>query len=508
MDHGDGRRQEDNIAASRTSRHLERAMKRTSDAPLRPGNGLVLLKDGPATYEDWLEAIGGAKRWVHLENYIFENDHVGRMFAAALSEKAREGVPVRVVYDWFGSFDVPRSFWAELRGAGVEVRAANPPSPRKKPRRLLPRDHSKVVAVDGDYASVGGVCIGDGWLERSSETGLPYRDTAVGIRGPAVADVERAFAGVWDLSGEEPLPADERPDAAGVRPAGDQAARVVVQEPGEARTLRALQLLMAAVEERVWITDAYFLSVPILTRSILAAARDGIDVRIILPATNDLPLVGALSRAGYRPLLEGGVRIFEYAGPMIHAKTHVADSFFSRVGSTNLNLSGLWANWEADLLVEDESFGAQMEALFEEDLESSREIRLGSTTRGRRRPLPERPLDASERRDRSRIQRGSLPGGLRGSPGGAAATASRLGGEALRSFGDDAASLQSQERKVRVAFSTGVLGLSLLGLRYPRAVAWPLGALGGLTGALGLLGAAARQEKEPAGRSSREDLAR
>ena len=475
-----------------SSERLERAIRRASDAPLRAGNELRLLENGPATYEDWLAAIAGAKRWVHLENYIFENDGVGRRFADALSSKAREGVPVRVLYDWFGSADVPRSFWDGLREAGAEVRAVNPPSLRRGVRSFMRRDHRKLVGVDGSYASVGGVCIADGWLERSSETGLPYRDTAVAVRGPAVADAERAFAGAWDLSGAKPLPPGERPEAGDITPAGERDARVVIQEPGRVRVLRTLEILLASVEERMWITDAYFLSAPTLTQALISSSRDGVDVRILLPATNDLPWIGALSRTGYRPLLEAGVRIFEYGGPMIHAKTHVADSRFSRVGSTNLNFSGLLANWEADLLSEDPSFGAEIEQMFEEDLQNAREIRLLSGSGSiRPRAVPERKIDEGERRDQRRTNRGSFPGALRGSSGAATATASRLGGEALRGT-TDSAYLGAYERKLVVAVSASVLGISLLGLRYPRLVAWPQAAVGLLAGGVGLLRAARR----------------
>src|SRR5215212_3411587 len=190
-----------NGAAAPRSAGVERALARTSDAPLREGNRLVLLKNGPDTYEDWLAAIGRARRWVHLDNYIFENDEIGHRFVDALSAKAADGVRVRVLHDWFGCMDVPRSFWGGLREAGVEVRAVNPPT-LGAPLGVIRRDHRKLLAVDGEYASTGGVCISDGWLVRSPETGLPYRDTAVSFFGPAVADVELAFAGVWDRTGE------------------------------------------------------------------------------------------------------------------------------------------------------------------------------------------------------------------------------------------------------------------------------------------------------------------
>lgn len=451
---------------------LDRALARVSDAPLREGNGLRLLKNGPETYEDWLAAIARAGRWVHLDNYIFRADGIGHRFADALCKKAEEGVPVRVLYDWFGCLNVPRSFWNDLRGSGAEVRPVNPPA-FGAPLGAIRRDHRKLLVVDGEYASTGGVCIADGWMVRSPESGLPYRDTAVSVRGPAVADLDLAFAGLWDESGS-PLPEEERPEADGMAACGAEAARVVIQEPQKMRTLRFLQLLTAGVEERLWITDPYFLSTPILTQSLMAAAGDGVDVRVLTPATNDLPWIGALSRTGYRQFLEAGVRIFEYGGPMIHAKTVVADGWYSKVGSTNLNFSSLSANWEIDLVVEDAGFATRMEALFDQDLSNAREVNLvrAGRTRG---VQPTRHIRTADRRARR---------GVAGSGSGAGATAFRVGNAALRK---GSAPLQTHENALAGAISGAVLLSSLLTLRFPRILAWPLALIGSVFGGLGVI---------------------
>ena len=460
---------------------LDKALERTSQAPLRIGNRLVLLQNGPDTFDDWLAAIGRAERWVHLDNYIFQDDAVGRRFADTLKEKAADGVPVRVLCDWFGSWSTPRSFWRELRGAGVEVRPVNPLT-LGAPLGAVRRDHRKLVAVDGEYASTGGVCIDEGWMVRDSGTGLPYRDTTVSVRGPAVADLERAFARLWGDTGE-PLPDEECPRAESIPRAGDDAARVVIQEPNRMRILRVLQLLTAGVQRRLWITDAYFLSMPILTQSLMATARDGVDVRVLLPSTNDLPWIGALSRSGYRRFLEAGVRIFEYGGPMIHAKTLVADGWWSKVGSTNLNVSSLAANWEIDLVAEDNNFAAEMERVFEEDLDNAREIRLVRTARG---------SEVRARRPRGRVDRRARRGPV-GSGSGAAATVTRVGSAALQQGG---APLRTYEHAVAVTASGVLVGASLLGTRVPRLVAWPLTTVGGVIGGLGLLRAARRKTSE------------
>ena len=451
---------------------LNRILARASDAPLREGNRLELLKNGPNTYDDWLAAIADARRWVHLDNYIFQNDSTGMRFAEALAQKAAAGVRVRVLHDWFGSMDVPRSFWNDLRAAGVEVRSVNPPT-LGTPLGAIRRDHRKLICVDGEYASTGGVCISDGWLVTSPQTGLAYRDTAVNVHGPAVADVERAFAGVWDETGE-PLPEEERPRAERITRAGEQSVRVIVQEPRRMRTLRMLQLLTAGVEKRLWVTDAYFLSMPILTQSLMATARDGVDVRVLVPATNDIPWIGAASRAGYRQFLEAGVRIFEYGGPMIHAKTVVADGWWSKVGSTNLNFSSLFANWEIDLVAEDTTFAAHMEGLFEEDISNAREVRLVDTGRGSK-AQPERPIDKGDRGARRSFV---------GSGSGSGGTILRVGSEVLAKSGAPA---ETHERALAVAASGTLLGASLLGARFPRLVAWPLASAGALLGGLGLL---------------------
>ena len=462
--------------AGSTMESLDRVRTRVSEAPLRHGNRLTVLKNGPQAYEEWLAEIGRAERWVHLENYIFKADEIGRRFAGALKAKASEGVPTRVLYDWWGSLSTPHTMWAELRDAGVEVREFNPFS-LGAPLEVALRDHRKSLVVDGEYASVGGICIADEWLERSPETGLPYRDTAIGLRGPAVADVDRAFGQVWRRCGPA-LPVAERTRSEEIGPAGEEGARVVIQEPGRMRIARMLQLVAAGARERLWIADAYFMAGPTLNQALMSAARDGIDVRVLLPATNDVPLVSTFSRSGYRQLIESGVRVFEYGGLMMHAKTNVADGWSSRVGSTNLNVTGLLTDWELDVVVEGHAFGAQMEEMFEQDLADSREMLLGGTPR-RRRAEPERHIERPRRRSGHRVS----PSGSSGSGPRAIATAARTGGAVFRGSRED---LQRYERTAGAAVSGALLGGAVVGAAFPRVVAWPLAAIGGLVGASGL----------------------
>jgi cardiolipin synthase len=454
---------------------VDRVLRRTAGAPLRRGNGLTLLRNGDQTYADWLGAIERAERWVHVENYIFKADGVGQRFAAALAARARAGLPVRVLYDWFGSRGVPSGFWRGLRASGVDVRTINPPR-LGSPFLVLSRDHRKVVGVDGVYGSVGGVGIADPWLERAPDSGLPYRDTSVAVVGPAVADIERAFAGVWDENGPA-LPDAERPAAGSIPSAGDKAVRVVIQEPGKMRIARVLQVLTADAERRLWIADAYFLADPALREALMAGAGDGLDVRLLLPSTSDVPFVGSLSRASLRPLLEAGVRVFEYGGPMMHAKSTVVDGWWSRVGSTNLNVTGLVTNWEIDLAVEDRPFAGEMEEMFEDDLSHSRELRLGT---GRRSP----------RRSPVRAARELARGG----GGQVASTAASLTGTLVQGAATEL--LRGEERKVARVTTLILLGLAIVAALLPRLIAWPLAAAAGLLAAVGLVRSVGPEQPE------------
>jgi cardiolipin synthase len=432
----------------------DQAFSRAAGAPLLQGNALRVLRDARENYPAWLDAIAGAERWIHFESYIVHGDEAGRAFADALAARARDGVRVRVVYDWVGGLGTrSRPLWRQLRDAGAEVRVFNPPR-LDQPLTWLSRDHRKMLAVDGEVGFVAGLCVGNDWTGDAARGIEPWRDTGVAIRGPAVADVEEAFGEAWAACGD-PLPDDERLPAGAIAPAGDVALRVIATMPATAGMMRLDQLVAALARRSLWIADAYFVGTPAYVQALRAAAADGVDVRLLVPGGSDLALLQPLSRAGYRPLLEAGVRVFEWRGSMMHAKTAVADRKWSRVGSTNLNVQSWLGNWELDVAIEDEDVGRQMAAMFEDDLAHATEVVLDDRQRVHWNPS-------------RRISRAH-----RGSAGRAAAGALRLGntlGAALtlqRPLGPtDARTL-----------SSGALllaGIGAAGLTWPRVVVWPL----------------------------------
>ena len=354
----------------RVMESVERAINRAAGSRPVPGNSVDLLIDGPAAYDAMLRTIAEARHWVHFENYIIRSDDAGWRFAEALARRAKEGVRVRVLYDWLGSVATSRGFWRHLRRAGVEVRAFNPPRPLDLVGNVS-RNHRKLVVADGARAVMGGLCIGGEWTGEDAPDGQPWRDTAVHVAGPGAAVLDQAFELTWTLAGGRVRDAER---AASVAPAGEAAVRVVAGEPGRERAFRVFELLMAGSVERLWITDAYFVAPARMLQALRDAAADGVDVRLLVPSTSDIPLVRNLTRIGYRDLLRAGVRIFEWDGPMLHAKTMVVDGRWARVGSSNLNPSSLFGNWELDLLVEDATLADQLEQQFRRDVARCREV--------------------------------------------------------------------------------------------------------------------------------------
>jgi cardiolipin synthase A/B len=335
-----------------------------------PGNRVDLLIDGPDSYSAMLEAIAQARHWIHFENYIIRSDTAGWRFAELLARRAREGVHVRVLYDWFGSIGTSRGYWRYLRGAGVEVRSFHPPALLDIVSNIS-RNHRKLVVADGARAILGGLCIGCEWTGEKHPGGQPWRDTAVDIHGPAAAVLDQTFVGIWASTGGQ-VPGDQ---VAGViPPAGNAEVRVISGEPGRERAYRVIELLAGGSVERLWITDAYLVAPPRLFQALRDSARDGVDVRLLVPGSSDVPLVRNLSRIGYRDLLRSGARIYEWDGPMLHAKSIVCDHRWVRIGSSNLNPSSLLGNYELDVLIEDSGLARLLEDQFRLDIARSREV--------------------------------------------------------------------------------------------------------------------------------------
>lgn len=447
------------------------AFSRAAGAPLVPGNTVDVLRDGRENYPAWERAIAEARDSIHLEMYIIHRDAVGRRFVEQLAARARAGIKVRVIYDWFGCGSGPLlGLFEPLRRAGAEVRVFNPPS-WSAMFGWIRRNHRKLLIVDGHtdhgVAFIGGLCLGQAW--EGTATTAAWRDTAVALRGPIVAEAERAFADSWMTAGrrgdrgESIVPPESTLSRQAV---GDIDVRLIATEPFTASIFRLDLLVAAMARERLWIADAYFIGHGPFADALRRAASDGVDVRLLLPHGSDVGWTVPVSRTLYRSLLGSGVRVFEWTGPMMHAKTAVADSRWARIGSTNLNINSWLGNWELDVAIEDRTVGATMDAHFLEDLEHATEIEL--TTGGRLMVAPPRSRSGRARRSARRVVR-EFTGVARSA--GAALTASRP--------------LEDFEVGPLVLLALGALLLAALALWRPWLVAGPA-AVGALWAAASL----------------------
>jgi cardiolipin synthase len=369
-------------AAAPPLRRHARALMRALRHRLVAGNQVDLLIDGPATYAAMFEAIDQARDRIDLESYIVEADGPGHALAGRLLAKCRAGVRVHLLYDGFGSIATPGAYFDALRAGGVQLCEYNPlRSWRNLLRRAVHlRDHRKLLVVDGRVAFVGGINISGVYsagssAERPRRDGQqPWRDTHVRIAGPLVAVLEQLFVAHWNRHAGCAIvrPAPSLPPAA----AGHHRAAVASCDAGRRRNpfYRALLKAIDAAQERVYVTTAYFVPTRRLVRSLAAAARRGVDVRLVLPSRSDAWAPLHAGRSHYGRLLAAGVRVFELQGALLHAKTTVVDGVWATVGSANLDWRSVVHNAECNVVVLDAVFGGEMEAVFLHDVAASHEI--------------------------------------------------------------------------------------------------------------------------------------
>ncbi len=374
--------------------------------PMVTGNRVDLLQDGPGTYAAMFEAIEGARDHVNLESYILEAEGPGEEFARRLIAKAKAGVRVNVLYDSFGSLGTPASYFEHLQANGVNVCEYNPLRRLGNllSRALHLRDHRKLMVVDGRIGFIGGVNISSVYSAGSSplaamsgsgagdgEAPKPgWRDTHVRVEGPIVAQLQRLFMRHWSrhssiaLRGTHYFPP--------LAPVGNQRVALAACDAGRRRNpfYRALLSALDASQHRIFLTTAYLVPTRRLMRSLLRAARRGVDVHLLLPGVSDFWAPLQAGRSHYTRLLRAGIHLHELHDTLLHAKTCVIDGLWTTVGSSNLDWRSFLHNAEANLVVLDAGLAKEMETVFMADVARSKEIvRAEWAKRGWRQRLAE-----------------------------------------------------------------------------------------------------------------------
>ena len=361
-------------------------------SPLIVGNKVTLLQDGAATYAAMFAAIRQARDHINLESYIIEDDAVGRQFADLLLAQQGRGVQVNIIYDSVGALNTPRAFFERLRQGGVAVLEFNPVNPlkAKTPWLLNNRDHRKILIVDGRIAFIGGINISSVYSSGSMVRGLgrgevqtpsnsvAWRDTDLQMDGPVVAELQKLFMSTWEK--QRGVALASRDYFPSLTAQGDQIVRAIGSTFDDPYSLIYLTLLSAIgnAEKQVYLTNAYFVPDPQLLNAMTDAATRGVDVRLILPSQSDSALVFHAGRAHYSGLLEGGVKLYERKGALLHSKTAVIDGVWSTVGSTNLDWRSFLDNDEVNAVILGHEFARKMLDVFASDLADSQEIDLQS----------------------------------------------------------------------------------------------------------------------------------
>jgi cardiolipin synthase len=358
--------------------------------PLVTGNRVDLLQDGPGTYAAMFEAIDKASDHINLESYILEAEGPGAEFARRLIARVKAGVRVNVLYDSFGSIGTPESYFDHLRANGVNVTEYNPLRRLGNllSRALHLRDHRKLMVVDGRIGFIGGVNISPVYSAGSSplaalsgsgtaDTGAStpgWRDTHVRVEGPIVAQLQRLFMRHWSKHSSIALRGTHYfPPLASV---GTQRVALAACDAGRRRNpfYRALLSALDASQHRVFLTTAYLVPTRRLMRSLVRAARRGVDVHLLLPGVSDFWAPLQAGRSHYSRLLRAGVHLHELHDALLHAKTCVIDGLWTTVGSSNLDWRSLLHNAEANLVVLDAGLAQEMEQVFQADVARSKVI--------------------------------------------------------------------------------------------------------------------------------------
>jgi cardiolipin synthase len=334
--------------------------------PLVEGNKVEVLLNGDQIFPAMLKAIREAKQTITFETYIYWSETIGKEFADALAERARAGVKVHLMLDYIGSLKMDDASMDALRKAGVQLHRYHKPVWWKL-ARLNNRTHRKLLIVDGRIGFTGGVGIADKWRGHGQDEDH-WRDTHFRVEGPVVGQMQAVFNDNWTkatgkvLDGEAYFPA--------LAPKGDSPAQMFsssITGGGESMHLMYLMAITAA-RHTIHLSNSYFVPDELAVKALVAAARRGVEVRIITPGKIiDSDVVRAASHERWGELLKAGVKMAEYQPTMYHVKALVVDSLLVSVGSTNFDNRSFSLNDEANLNVLDPVFAKQQEAVFEQD---------------------------------------------------------------------------------------------------------------------------------------------
>ena len=334
---------------------------------------IQLLWKSSESFKKIFDAIRNAQQFICLQFYIFRNDETGRELSELLRQKGQEGISVYILYDHFGSFGTPGSFWKEMKKAGIHVRASHP-FKWTAPFHYVHRDHRKLIVIDAEKAFTGGLNIANEYSGfHFKHKGWVWRDTGIFLEGPIVDALLKSFKKSWSAWGGEEIEFQGKSETSS---RGIPAIPIFVDSSRGRRKMRRLIYYSINHAKRcISLTTAYFTPSRRMVETLEEAEKRGVRVRLLVPGKSDVPAASYAGRAFFSKLLKAGVEIYTYKGEYIlHAKTFIFDECWSIIGSTNLDFQSLRYNDEGNVGILDTGFASQMAEIFEEDLKHSHKI--------------------------------------------------------------------------------------------------------------------------------------
>ena len=365
---------------------FRRATQAFLGSNLTPGNRIESLQNGDRIFPSMLASIRRAKRTINFETYVYWSGTIGHDFAVAFAERARAGVQVRAILDWQGTATMSMADKSLMRDAGVQIVAYHPLQ-WWDVRRANNRTHRKLLIVDGKVGFIGGVGIADPWLGNARNAN-EWRDTHYRVEGPVVAQLQGSFMDNWMKARGEVLHGDAFFPP--LTHAGNALAQAVKSSPGLGNQSLRLTFLFAIASARksIKVENPYFVPDPLIITELVDACKRGVTVEVMVPGPQiDSKLTRVTSRSRWGPLLEAGVKIYEFQPTMLHAKLLIVDGEWVSVGSSNFDYRSMRLNDEANLNVLDRGFAQSQIAIFERDKVRARPISLETWTK---RPVMEK----------------------------------------------------------------------------------------------------------------------
>lgn len=378
----------DNFNLKSHHRQLIQLLYINSDSTPFTHNHIKVLSDGSSTFESMFECISNAREHIHLEFFIFGNDKISNQLRELLISKAKQGVRIRMIYDYFGSYFLTGKYLKSLRDAGIYVRPFLPLNLRLGRNRINFRNHRKLVIIDGQTGFTGGLNVADRYVF-GNRLGK-WRDTFVKFEGSIVHGLQLQFLADWNFV-EKKLITDSK-----YYPALPQYKKNVIQIVGSGpdyqweSIMQGIAFAISTAKNYIYIHTPYFVPNEVIMQNIQMAAMSGIDVRMMIPLKSDSRLTDACSFSYYGDILEAGVKIYVYEGGFLHSKAIVIDDFISVIGSANLDERSFNLNFEANAFIYEEKTAMDLRNLFEKDLESCKPLTLAQwQNRSRRQKMKE-----------------------------------------------------------------------------------------------------------------------